>query len=172
MADAEAAMALALLADGHVQLTIENRDLGTAVVERVAVDWPGVSALPEKSRPNGLRKRRGRLRAASLLIDGARLDMLAAATSLPDRLTRIRLAFEKGRVVVSGAVTGAGRDADFKARVRLSPGGGRRLRISVEDVRVQGAPPLPLSAIGAAVLAAFSSHMPGGRVGQQTAEAL
>ena len=45
MADAEAAMALAL-ADGRVQLTIENRDLGAAVVEHLSVDWPGVSALP------------------------------------------------------------------------------------------------------------------------------
>ena len=45
MADAEAAMALAL-ADGRVQLTIENRDLGVAVVEHLSVDWPGVAALP------------------------------------------------------------------------------------------------------------------------------
>jgi tetratricopeptide (TPR) repeat protein len=162
MADAQAAMALAL-ADGRVLLTIENRDLGAAVVERVAVDWPGVSALPDSGQPNGLRKRRGQLRAASLLVDDAHLGMLAEATSLPSGLTRIRLAFEKGRLVASGSATAAGRDADFKARVRLSPGAGRRLRISIDDVRVQGAPPLPLSAIGAAVLSAFANHMPGGR---------
>ena len=40
MADAEAAMALAL-ADGRALLTIENRDLGTAVVEHVSVDVAG-----------------------------------------------------------------------------------------------------------------------------------
>ena len=41
MADAEEeAMALAL-ADGRALLTIENRDLGTALVEHVVVDWPG-----------------------------------------------------------------------------------------------------------------------------------
>src|SRR5262245_22147837 len=62
-------------------LTIQNRDLGAAVVERVAVDWPSVSTLPDKGQPNGLRKRRGRLRAASLLIDGPRLALLAQATS-------------------------------------------------------------------------------------------
>src|SRR4030095_13953329 len=63
MADADAAMALAL-ADGRALLTIENRDLGTAIGENVTVDWPDVSVLPETGRPNGLRKRRGRLRTA------------------------------------------------------------------------------------------------------------
>jgi tetratricopeptide (TPR) repeat protein len=170
MADAQAAMPLAL-ADGRVLLTIENRDLGKAVVERVAVDWPGVSALPEAGRPNGLRARRGRLRAASLLVDSAHLGKLAETTALPEGLNRIDLAFEKGRLMVSGSVTAAGRDADFKARVRLTAGGGRRIRISIEDVRLQGAPPLPLSAIGTAVLTAFSSHM-GGQSDAQPAEAL
>src|SRR5262245_34011746 len=110
MADAPAAMALAL-ADGRALLTIENRDLGPAVVEHVTVDWPGISALPDDGRPNGLRSRRGRLRAASLLVDGPRLGRLAAATSLPGGLTRIGLGFEKGRLVVSGSVAAAGRDA-------------------------------------------------------------
>ena len=160
MADADAAMALAL-ADGRALLTIENRDLGTAIVENVVVDWPGVSVLPETGRPNGLRKRRGRLRAANLLVDGGRLDLLAEGTALPGGLTRIALTFEKGRLVVSGSVSAAGRDADFKGRVRLGAGVGRRLRVSVEDIRVQGAPPLPLSAIANAVLAAFGNHMQG-----------
>ena len=71
------------------------------------------------------------------------------------------MAFEKGRLVVSGGVTAAGRDADFKARLRLGAGVGRRLRVNIEDLRVQGAPPLPLSAITAAVLAAFGSHVQG-----------
>src|SRR5262245_44205931 len=113
MADAQAAMDLAL-ADGRALLTIENRDLGSAVVERIAVDWPDVSVLPQKGQPNGLRRKRGHLRAASLVVDAKRLDVLAAATTLPAGLTRIRLAFEKGRVVVVGTASAAGRDADFK----------------------------------------------------------
>ena len=121
MADADAAMALAL-ADGRALLTIENRDLGTTIVEHVVVDWPDVSVLPEKGRPNGLRKRRGRLRAANLLVDGTRLALLAEGTPLTGGLTRIALTFEKGRLVVSGSVSAAGRDADFKGRVRLGPG--------------------------------------------------
>ena len=76
MADADAAMALAL-ADGRALLTIENRDLGTAIAEQVVVDWPNVSVLPETGQPNGLRKRRGRLRVANLLVDGERLGLLA-----------------------------------------------------------------------------------------------
>ena len=78
---------------------------------------------------------------------------LAQATALPDGLTRIRLAFEKGRHRGFGRRRRPpGRDADFKARLRLAAGAGGALRISVEDIRVQGAPPLALSAIGAAVL--------------------
>src|SRR5438552_3883783 len=160
MADAEAAMALAL-ADGRVQLTIENRDLGVAVVEHVSVDWPGVAALPpgDPGQPNGLRRRRGRLRAANLLVDGQRLQTLAQAAALPEGLTRIRLAFEKGRLIVAGGVSAAGRTADFKARIRLTAGAGRRLRVNIEDIRVQDVPPLPLSAIGGAVLAAFGQSL-------------
>ena len=171
MADAHAAMALAL-ADGRALLTIENRDLGTAIVEHVAVDWPDVSVLPESGRPNGLRKRRGRLRAANLLVDGRRLDLLADGTALPGGLTRVALTFEKGRLVVSGSVSAAGRDADFKGRVRLGAGVGRRLRVSIEDIRLQGAPPLPLSAIANAVLAAFGNHMQGEKREPQPQEAL
>jgi tetratricopeptide (TPR) repeat protein len=165
MADAEAATALAL-ADGRPLLTIENRDLGPAVVERIAVDWPGVS-LPEGERgesvePNGLRRRRGRLLAASLLLDAARLRRLAEGTSLPAAgLTRIALGFEKGRVVVTGTVSAAGREADFKARLRMGAGTGRRLRIGVEDIRMQDVPPLPLSAIATAVLMALGANLPG-----------
>jgi tetratricopeptide (TPR) repeat protein len=160
MADAEAAMALAL-ADGRVQLTIENRDLGVAVVEHLSVDWPGVAALPpaETGQPNGLRRRRGRLRAANLLLDGKRLQTLAQATALPEALTSIRLAFEKGRLIVAGGVSAAGRDADFKARIRLTAGVGRRVRVNIEDIRVQGVPPVALSAIGAAVLTAFGQSL-------------
>lgn len=160
MADAEAAMALSL-ADGRVQLTIENRDLGVAVVEHMSVDWPGIAKLPEGEggQPNGLRRRRGHLRAANLLIDSKRLQALAHGTVLPEGLTAVRLAFEKGRIVVAGSVSAAGRDADFKARIRLTAGVGRRVRINIEDIRVQGVPPLALSAIGAAVLTTFGQSL-------------
>src|SRR5436190_21142412 len=100
---ADAAMALAL-ADGRALLTIENRDLGRAIVEHVSVAWPGVSTLPE-GKPNGLRRRRGRLLAANLLVDAARLAQLAQGTALPTGLIRLRPAFEKGRIVVSGTVS-------------------------------------------------------------------
>jgi tetratricopeptide (TPR) repeat protein len=160
MADADQAMNLAL-AGGRVQLTIENRDLGAAVIEHISVDWPGVSTLPEAGHPNGLRRRRGRLRAANLLVDGKRLQSIAQGIALPETLTRMRLVFEKGRIVVAGAVAASGREADFKARIRLTAGVGRRLRVNIEDIRLQDVPPVALSAIGAAVLAAFGSRLRG-----------
>jgi hypothetical protein len=143
MADAEVPMALSL-ADGRVHLTIENRDLGVAVVEQLSIDWPGVATLPPTGQPNGLRRRRGRLRTANLLVDAKRLQALAQGTALPEGLTSIRLAFQKGRIIVAGGVSAAGRDADFNARIRLTAGVGRRVRINIEDIRVQDVPPLPL----------------------------
>ena len=116
-------------------------------------------APAETGQPNGLRRRRGRLRAANLLLDGKRLQTLAQATALPEALTSIRLAFEKGRLIVAGGVSAAGRDADFKARIRLTAGVGRRVRVNIEDIRVQGVPPVALSAIGAAVLTAFGQSL-------------
>ena len=154
MADAEAAMALAL-ADGRALLTIENRDLGTAVVEHVVGGLAGrLHPARETDARTACAGGAAALRAANLLVDGKRLALLAEGTSpCPPALTRIRLAFEKGRLDRQRAASrAAGRDADFKARVRLGAGAGRRLRINVEDIRVQGAPPLPLSAITAAVL--------------------
>ena len=97
--------------------------------------------------------------AANLLVDGKRLQSLAQGTALPEGLTSVRLAFEKGRIIVAGGVSAAGRDADFKARIRLTAGVGRRIRINIEDIRVQGVPPLALSAIGAAVLTAFGQSL-------------
>jgi len=132
MADADAATTLAL-SDGRVQLTIENRDLGAAVIEHLSVDWPGVATLPEDGRPNGLRRRRGRLRAANLLVDGKRLQSIAAGIALPETLTRMRLVFEKGRIVVAGAVAAAGAasaaaasSAKTRRRMSRQRGGGRR----------------------------------------------
>src|SRR5262249_5322834 len=116
--------------------------------------------------------RRGRLRAASLLIDVPRLRLLAEATTLPTGLSRIGLGFEKGRIVVSGSVAAAGRDAGFKARLRLGPGTGRLLRITVEGHRVPGAPPLPLAAIGAAVLTGLADQLPDEKSVHRTDDAL
>jgi hypothetical protein len=171
MADADAAMALAL-ADGRALLTIENRDLGTALVEHVVVDWPGVSRCPITDARTGCASAGAGCASRTSSSTGRASTCWRKGTSLPGGLTRISLAFEKGRIVVSGGVSAAGRDADFKGRVRLGAGVGRRLRISVEDIRVQGAPPLPLSAIASAVLSAFSSHMQGERTWQPAPDAL
>ena len=75
MADTTAAMALALV-DGRAVLTVAARDLGPVLVERLEVEWPGTRralAIAE------LRNRRGVLRAATLVIDRARLESQVAA---------------------------------------------------------------------------------------------
>jgi tetratricopeptide (TPR) repeat protein len=164
MTDAEVAISLAL-ADGRALLTVGPCDLGTAVVERVQVEWPewpGLAALPADGLSHGLRRRRGRLRAASLLVEGARLDRRLAETPVAaDGISRLALTLDKGRVMVNGHVAAGGRDAEFKARLVLGPGEGRTLRVAIEDVRVQGAPPLPLAAIGAAVIAIVARELSG-----------
>jgi len=79
MADAMAAMALALV-DGRAILTVAARDLGPVLVERLEVEWPGARSALAVSE---LRNRRGHLRAATLVIDRARLESQLAAATLP-----------------------------------------------------------------------------------------
>jgi tetratricopeptide (TPR) repeat protein len=150
-------MTLALV-DGKARLTLERPDLGPSVSGRIEVEWPQVTALPDakdKSPPgNGLRNRRGRLRSASLFVGGARLEQRTAGATLPaGGISRLDLVLEKGRIVLGGRVESGDRAADFTARVAIGPGTGPRLRIGIEDVRIHGTPPLPVSAIASAALA-------------------
>ena len=134
-------MALAL-ADGRALLTIENRDSGGRSSSTSRWRGPASRPCPSRDQPNGLRRRRGRLLAANLLVDAAPCWPLAQGTALPAGLTRLRPAVREGPAWSSaGTRDGGGREADFKARLRLGAGTGRQVRISVEDIRVQGTPP-------------------------------
>jgi len=169
MTDADVAISLAL-ADGRARLTVGRCDLGAAVVERVEVEWPEVSQLPADGSANGLRRRRGRLLAANMLIEGARLDERFANTPVAaDGISRVGVSLENGRIMVSGQVAAAGRDADFKARLVLGPGEGRALRVAIEDVRVFGAPPVTVASIGTAVVAIAARELAGSVVADGTA---
>ncbi|HVV48801.1 MAG TPA: tetratricopeptide repeat protein [Polyangia bacterium] len=129
MPDAAPAMALALVG-GRAVLTVAARDLGPALVERLEIEWPGPRQALALAK---LRNRRGRLRAASLIIDRARVDSrIAGAQPTSGHLD---VALEPGRLVLSGhtAAGEAGAAAAFSARLSLGPGDGRKLRVSVEE---------------------------------------
>jgi len=133
MADAMAAMALSLV-DGRAILTVAARDLGPVLVERLEVEWPGARSALAVSE---LRNRRGHLRAATLVIDRARLESQLAAAKLPSG--QLGVALEPGRLVLSGRGSGSNgsnssnRSTAFSARLTLGAGGGRKLRVSVDS---------------------------------------
>ena len=106
---------------------------------------------------NGLRKRRGLLRAASLFVAGDRLRGRLEAASLPAGIERLGIALESGGIALFGHVVSAGQEADFTARLMLTAGQGRALRVGVTDVSVDGPPPLPPETIAAGALAALRS---------------
>ena len=153
-------MAVALV-DGHARLTVEGRDLGPAVLQRLEIEWPEVTSLPSVPGGNGIRKRRGLLRAASLFVAGDRLRGRLEAATLPTGIERLGLALASGGIALSGHVVSGGQAADFTARLVLTAGQGRALRVGVADVTVDGPPPLPLETIAAGALAALRSlHAP------------
>jgi tetratricopeptide (TPR) repeat protein len=124
MADAAAAMALALV-DGRAILTVVARDLGPVLVERLEVEWPGTRRALAVAE---LRNRRGRLRAATLVIDRARLESQVAGAQLP--AGRLGVMLEPGRLVLSGGQSDGA--AAFSARLSLGAGTGRKLQITVD----------------------------------------
>ncbi len=132
MADTTAAMALALV-DGRAVLTVAARDLGPVLVERLEVEWPGTRRALAVAE---LRNRRGLLRAATLVVDRARLESrLAAAKLSSDHRSgqladHLGVALEPGRLVLSGHGNGA---PAFSARLTLGAGDGRKLRVSVDS---------------------------------------
>jgi len=133
MADATAAI-LALV-DGRAILTVAARDLGPALVERLEIEWPGPRRALAVAE---LRNRRGHLRAATLVIDRARLEsrLRAAKLSSSHFWGQLAVALEPGRLVLSGGSKGSkgskGSTA-FSARLTLGPGAGRKLRVSVDS---------------------------------------
>ncbi|HEY4395252.1 MAG TPA: hypothetical protein VGP64_14375 [Polyangia bacterium] len=126
MADAAPAMALALV-DGRAVLTVTARELGPVMVERLEVEWPGTRKSLAVAE---LRNRRGRLRAATLIIDRAGVESRVSAARTPEG--RLGVALEPGRIVVTGRPPAANGHPGAGARLTLGAGPGRRLQISVD----------------------------------------
>jgi tetratricopeptide (TPR) repeat protein len=162
-------MAVALV-DGHARLTVEGRDLGPAVLQRLEIEWPEVTALPSVPGGNGIRKRRGLLRAASLFVAGDRLRGRLEEAALPTGIERLGIALESGGIALFGHAVSAGQAADFTARLMLTAGQGRALRIGVADVAVDGPPPLPLETIAARALTALGAPRAPGAEGAEASE--
>jgi tetratricopeptide (TPR) repeat protein len=152
--DDDAGMSLSF-ADGRVALSVRRRELGAlASLERLEVDVPNARIpLDLGSRPDRFRNRRCRLQAAVVTVDEARL--LAALSQELLRLsgvTGLRLSLGDGHVLVRARATAGARDAEFTARAVLSAAHARRVRVTIEDVRVYGHLPIPAPLLGSAIL--------------------
>ena len=100
--------------------------------------------------------------SATLFVGGARLAERAAnaANAALRDATRLYVSLDKGRISVVGRAQAGGRAAEFSGRLAVGAGNGRSLRVAVEDLRVNDAPPLPVSVLAAAVLAVLSGDEP------------
>jgi tetratricopeptide (TPR) repeat protein len=144
-------------ANGQAAVTIERRDLAPfARLDHMEVTLPprrGEAATP--LTPESARRRRGRLRTAVITVDAAGLrgafddDALAA-----EGIAGLELVLDDGYVLLHARATVEGREADFTARGTVAPAAGRRVRLTVDDVRVYGFLPVPAPLLGGAIVAA------------------
>ena len=148
------------LVDGRATLAVAPRPLArvaslasmeiTLPTPRAAGDAP--VTLADAPR------RRGRLRAAVITIDGARLGAALDATALDARgVSDVRLELADGHVRLRGRASVDGRQADFTARAHVTPASRRRVRVTVDDVRVYGFLPVAAPLLGGAILAASAA---------------
>jgi tetratricopeptide (TPR) repeat protein len=156
--------------DGGPALAVAPRALAElASLDRMEVTLPptragdGTAALTIE----GARRRRGRLRAAVITVDAARLSAAFAPRALAELgISELRLALAEGYVRLRAHAKIKDREADFTARVRVSPASRRRVRVTIDDVRVYGFLPLPAPLVGGTVLAASAAS---GDVGSRRA---
>jgi trimeric autotransporter adhesin len=153
---AESGIALSFT-KGSAALTVARRELAAfARLERMEVEVP--SLLPPQDGkpdegPERARNRRGRLQAAVITVDEPGLRAALVPGLLEEvGITDLRLAFSEGCVHLAARATVQGREAEFTARALITPGTGRRLRLTIDDVRIYGFLPIAAPLLGAAIL--------------------
>ena len=138
--------------DGRAALAVAPRELAAlASLERMEIAVPGDPSLgPERAR-----LRRGRLQAAVITVDEARLRAaLPVAALAAAGVDDLRVGLADGWVRLRGRATVDGRQADFTARALVTPASRRRVRVTIDDVRLYGFLPLPAPLLGGVVLGA------------------
>jgi Tfp pilus assembly protein PilF len=101
------------------------------------------------------RRRRGVLRSAVITFDEQRLAAMPSPELLAARgLSAVRLRLGDGHLGVGGRAAAGGRQADFTARVTVTAASRRRVRVTIDDVRLYGFLPLAAPLVGGALLAA------------------
>ena len=143
--------------DGRATLAVSSRDLAAlASLDSLEVTLPSRDGADDGVVTAGsARRRRGRLRSAVISVDGTRLPAVLAPHALAELgLSDLRLRLADGHVCLRAHATVEGREADFTARVLVSPASRRRVRVTIDDVRVYGFLPVPAPLLGGAILAA------------------
>ncbi len=144
-------------ANGQAAVTIERRALASiARLDHMEVTLParrGEESAP--LTPERACLRRGRLRTAVITVDAAGLrgafdEPRLAAEGIED----LRLTLCDGYLLLRARATLAGRAADFTARATVVPTAGRRLRLTIDDVRAYGYLPAAAPLLGGALVAA------------------
>ena len=148
------------IVDGRAALAVAPRALAAlATLTKMEIAVPGAAPAPERAR-----LRRGRLQAAVITIDEARLGAAVPAEALADEgVSDLRVSLADGSIRLRGLAALGGRRADFTARARVTPASRRRVRVTIDDVRVYGFLPLAAPLLGGAILAASAAGANGRR---------
>ncbi|HEX4405584.1 MAG TPA: hypothetical protein VH560_12185, partial [Polyangia bacterium] len=142
------------IVDGRASLAVAPCALAEiATLAKLEISMPGAAPAPERAR-----FRRGRLREAVITVDEARLHAAVAPEALADGgISDLRVSLADGVIRVRGHARAGGREADFTACARVTPASRRRVRVTIDDVRIYGFLPLAAPLLGGAVLAATAA---------------
>jgi thioredoxin-like negative regulator of GroEL len=141
---------------GSPALAVAPRTLAdVAKLDRMEVTLPPTQAGNGDVTLEGARRRRGRLRAAVISVDAGRLQAALAPRALAELgISDLHLDLAEGHVRLRAHARVKDREADFTARVLVTPASRRRVRVTIDDVRVYGFLPLAAPLLGGTILAA------------------
>ncbi|HTA19127.1 MAG TPA: hypothetical protein VK989_07525, partial [Polyangia bacterium] len=142
------------IVDGRAALAVAPRALASlATLAKMEIFVPGAAPTPERAR-----LRRGRLQAAVITVDETRLRAAVTPEALADvGVSDLRVSLADGVIRVQGRARAGGRQADFTARARVTPASRRRVRVTIDDVRIYGFLPLAAPLLGGALLSASAA---------------
>lgn len=158
MTDLDADAPSLTLSDNQGLLSFSQRALPVGQVERLEVVLAALRMPAElAATPEGLKNRRGQLRAATIVAEADQIARYLAGCDFHELgLADVRLRLEGLGARLAARARFGERQADLTARVRVSRQGQRKVRLSVSDVRLYGFLPVPATAIAGALTAAIN----------------